>query len=66
MTGIQVDLILRAIQPEPDGPLCFAAVEVINEEEAYFLRHGYCVLSFTGDVLGTCTWSACSLGVRSF
>src|SRR5215475_4510189 len=37
--GAQVDLILGAIQPEADGILGGAAVEVIDEQ-VYLLSHG--------------------------
>jgi hypothetical protein len=38
--GVQVDLILGAVQPEPDGALGGAAVEVIDEQGLYLLSHG--------------------------
>src|ERR1039457_3156981 len=39
VAGIQVNLVLRAIQSEDDSSLRFAAVEVVNKEGLYFLRH---------------------------
>src|SRR5207249_851505 len=38
--GVQVDLILGAVQPEADGTLGDAAVEVIDEQGLYLLSHG--------------------------
>jgi hypothetical protein len=32
VAGIQVNLVLRAIQPEDDSSLCFATVEVVDKE----------------------------------
>jgi hypothetical protein len=32
MLGVQVDLVLGAVQPEPDSAFGFPAVEVIDEE----------------------------------
>jgi len=37
--GAQVDLVAGAVQPEPDGSFCFAAVDVVQEQQLYFLRH---------------------------
>jgi hypothetical protein len=38
--GVQVDLVLGAVQPEPDGTLGGATVEVIDEQDLYLLSHG--------------------------
>jgi hypothetical protein len=38
--GVQVDLVLGAVQREPDGTLGCAAVEVIDEQDLYLLSHG--------------------------
>jgi hypothetical protein len=38
--GVQVDLILGAVQSEADGTLGGAAVEVVDEQGLYLLRHG--------------------------
>ena len=35
----QVDLVLRAIQPEAHGSLCVAAIEVIDKQSLYLLSH---------------------------
>src|SRR4029077_8570656 len=35
----QVDLIIRAVQPETHGSLGLAAVEVVNEQNLNLLRH---------------------------
>jgi hypothetical protein len=40
MLGVQVDLILRAIQPEADRTFSGAAVDVIDEQGLYLLGHG--------------------------
>jgi hypothetical protein len=40
VSGVQVDLILGAVQPEPDSTLGGAAVEVIDEQGLYLLSHG--------------------------
>ena len=37
MRGVQVDLIIRGIQPEPDRPLSGAAVDVIDEQGLHLL-----------------------------
>jgi hypothetical protein len=38
--GVQVDLVLGAVEREPDGTLGGAAVEVIDEQDLYLLSHG--------------------------
>jgi hypothetical protein len=38
--GVQVDLILGAVQPEADGTFGGAAVEVIDEQGLDLLSHG--------------------------
>src|SRR2546429_5706579 len=42
--SVQVDLILGAIQPEADSALSLAAIEVVDEQGLYLLRHR-CFLS---------------------
>jgi hypothetical protein len=37
MLGVQVDLVLRAVQPEADRTLCGAAVQVVDEQGLHFL-----------------------------
>jgi hypothetical protein len=39
MLGIQVNLILGAIQPEADGTFSLAAIKVIDEQGLYLLGH---------------------------
>ncbi len=39
MLGVEVDLILRAVEPEADGILGLTAVEVIDEQGLYLLSH---------------------------
>jgi hypothetical protein len=34
--GVQVDLVLGAVQPEPDGAIGLAAVEVVDVEVCTF------------------------------
>src|SRR5215468_12725303 len=34
--GVQVDLIIRAVESEPDGLLCRAAGQIVFEYDAYF------------------------------
>ena len=38
--GVEVDLILGAVQPEADRPLGGAAVDVIDEQGLYLLSYG--------------------------
>ena len=38
--GVQVDLVLGAVQPGPDGTLGGAAVEIIDKQDLYLLSHG--------------------------
>jgi hypothetical protein len=40
MAGIQVGLILGAVQPEADGPVSLGAVKVVDEQGLYLLGHG--------------------------
>jgi hypothetical protein len=40
MLGVQVDLILGTVQPEPDRVLGGAAVDVIDEQGLHFLGNG--------------------------
>src|ERR1700759_5052772 len=45
VTGIQVDLVLGAVQPETDCPFGLTSVEVIDEHSLYLLSHGVSFLS---------------------
>ena len=40
MLGVQVDLVLRAVQAETDGSVGGTAVKVIDEQGLYLLSHG--------------------------
>src|SRR5437868_3061884 len=40
MLGVQVDLVLRAVQAETDGSFGGTAVKVIDEQGLYLLSHG--------------------------
>ena len=42
--GAQVDLVLGAVQREPDSTLGLAAINVIDEQSLYLLSHGRSVL----------------------
>src|SRR5208282_147346 len=55
--GIQVDLILGAVQPEADGTLGGGAVDVIDEQGLDLLSHGR-----PGPLTGCQRTSVCSLG----
>jgi len=44
MPGIQVNLIPGAVQPEADRAVSLAAIQVIDQQILYLLRHR-CVLS---------------------
>jgi hypothetical protein len=37
--GIQVNLVLGAVKTEPDCTLSFTAIDVIDEQSLYLLRH---------------------------
>ena len=37
--GVQVDLILGAVQPEADSVLGLAAIKVLDEQDPYVLGH---------------------------
>ena len=39
--GVQVDLVLSAVEAEADRPLSGTAVDVVNEQGLHFLRHGF-------------------------
>jgi hypothetical protein len=43
--GVQVDLILGAVQPEPDRAFSLAAIEVVDEQGLYLLSHRYSISS---------------------
>src|SRR6516162_6654925 len=51
MPGVQVDLILRAVQAETDGSLGGTAVMVIDEQGLYLLSHGRPVLCLVSGAL---------------
>jgi hypothetical protein len=40
VAGAEIDLIVRTVHCEPDGPFGLAAVEIIDKEGFDFLRHG--------------------------
>jgi len=44
MPGVQVDLILGAVQPEADRAVSLAAIQVIDQQNLYLLGHR-CFLS---------------------
>jgi hypothetical protein len=44
MSGVQIDLVLGAVQSEPDGPASVTAIEVIDEHGLDFLGHSVSVL----------------------
>jgi hypothetical protein len=46
MPGVQVDLVLGAVQPEPDRAVGLAAIEVVDEQGLYLLSHS-CPISLT-------------------
>ena len=46
MPGVQVDLIVGAVQAEADGALSLAAIKVIDEQGLYLMGHG-CSIPFT-------------------
>jgi hypothetical protein len=46
MLSVQVNLILAAVQPEPDGAFGLAAIEVVDEQGLYLLSHR-CPISLT-------------------
>jgi hypothetical protein len=46
MPGIQVNLILGAVQPGPDSALGLAAIEVVDEQGLCLLSHS-CPISLT-------------------
>jgi len=37
MFGVQVDLILSAVQPEADSALSLAAIKVVDQQDLYLL-----------------------------
>ena len=40
MLGVQVDLVLGAVQREADGPFSLGAIQVIDEQDLYLLSYG--------------------------
>jgi hypothetical protein len=46
MLSVQVNLILAAVQPEPDSAVGLAAIEVVDEQGLYLLSHR-CPISVT-------------------
>src|SRR5689334_18556084 len=51
MLGVQVDLVLRAVQAETDGSLGGTAVKIIDEQGLNLLSHGPRVLSLISGAL---------------
>ncbi len=45
MPGAQIDLVLRAVQPEADGAVCLTAIKVIDQLDLYLLSHNCLFLS---------------------
>jgi hypothetical protein len=43
--GVQVDLILGAVQPEADSALSLAAIKVLDEQGLYLLGHRFAISS---------------------
>jgi hypothetical protein len=48
MPGVEVDLVLRAVQAELDGIVSLAAVKVIDEQRLYLLGHHVCSVPVSG------------------
>ena len=46
MPGAQIDLVLRAVQPEADGAICVTAIKVIDQLDLYLLSHNRLFLSW--------------------
>ena len=40
MLGVQVDLVLRAVQAKADSIFSLSAIQVIDEQDLYLLSHG--------------------------
>src|SRR5690349_10105589 len=47
MLGVQINLILGAVQSEPDSAFGLTAIEVVDEQGLYLLSHR-CPISLTG------------------
>ena len=45
MPGAQIDLVLRAVQPEADGAVRLTAIKVIDQLDLYLLSHNCLFLS---------------------
>ena len=45
--GVQVDLVLGAVQPEADSAFSLAAIEVVDKQGLYLLGHGCSISSLT-------------------
>ena len=43
MLGVQVDLVVGAVQPEADSALGLAAIKVVDEKGLYLLGHGHSI-----------------------
>jgi hypothetical protein len=52
MLGVQVNLILGAVQPEADRAVSLAAIQVIDQQNLYLLGHR-CFLSSLTSSAGT-------------
>ena len=50
MLGVQVDLVVGAVQAEADGAVSLTAVEVIDEQGLYLLGHRFSI-SFTSLII---------------
>ena len=45
--GVQVDLVLGAVQPDADSACSLAAIEVVDKQGLYLLGHGCSISSLT-------------------
>jgi hypothetical protein len=45
MLGVQVDLVLGAVQTEADSAFSLTAIEVIDEQDLYLLGHRFSIFS---------------------
>jgi hypothetical protein len=43
MPGVQIDLVLGAVQSEADSVFSLTAIEIIDEQGLYLLGHGFSI-----------------------
>ena len=43
MLGVQVDLVLGAVQTEADSAFSLTAIEIIDQQSLYLLGHGFSI-----------------------